>query len=444
MENQQKHQLSRLNRIANAIHDSITTSLQYSEHQVQAVGLVGFIGFPLFYFIWAGWFPQNYENFWMRMLGSVLCFFLMIKDYWPGKYRRYLPIYWYCTILYSLPFFFSFFLFKSYFSDVSVMSMLMATFLLVLLVDWVGLTVLSFLGFLLAWIGFALTEQTFVIPAFDIQYLIVYLFTIIAGSVFNYKTALLQQEKLQGMSAASGSIAHELRTPLLGIKSGASGLKRFLPILFDAYRQASDNNLPVGKIRASHFQTLEPILDRIEAETHYANTIIDMLLMNVGRKSISSADFKPLSMAECVEEALQRYPFESQKDRDIVQWQANKDFQFLGSKILMVHVIFNLIKNAMYFIAQAEKGQLSIWIDNKHGQHALHIKDTGQGVAPEVLPKLFNRFFTTTNVGTGIGLSFCKMVVESFNGEIFCQSIYGEYAEFVIRLPDIDDIPTAQ
>lgn len=420
-----------------AIHQSILHSLQYSEHQIQAVGLVGFIGFPLFYFIWTTWYPQPYENFYLRMLGSVLCFFLMIKESWPARCRRYLPLYWYITILYSLSFFFSYMIFKSHFSIVSVMSMLTAMFLMVLLVDWVGLLVLSVLGFLVAWILYFVTEQTAVIPGFDAQYLIIYAFTLIAGSVFNYKTALLQQEKLQGMSAASGSIAHELRTPLLGIKSGAAGLKRYLPILFDAYRQASEQKLPVGKIRAAHFQALEPILERIEAETHYANTIIDMLLMNVGRQSINSEVFTHLSMTECVNIALARYPFEAQTDREKILWQGGPDFFFKGSQLLMVHVLFNLIKNALYFIARAEKGQLTLWLVSHPLQNELHIRDTGQGIPPEVLPKLFHRFFTTTNVGTGIGLSFCRMVIESFSGQINCKSEYGNYTEFTLSFPQI-------
>lgn len=425
-------------QLGEAIHQSIIRSCEHAEHQIQAVGLVGFVGFPLFYIIWSYGYPQNYENFPLRLLGSVLCFCLLMKDHWPNQFRQYLPIYWYITILYSLPFFFSYLLLKSQFSLVAVMSMLMATFLLILLVDWIGLTILSILGFLTAWILYAITEHTFVIPAFDMQYLIIYGFTIVAGSVFNYKTALLQKEKLQGMSAASGSIAHELRTPLLGIKSGAAGLKRYLPILFDAYRQASEHNLPIGKIRSSHFQALEPILERIEAETNYANTIIDMLLMNVGRQSMTTAELNRLSMRECVEAALDRYPFESQRDREMIAWDGAEDFEFMGSKLLMVHVLFNLIKNALYFIAQAEKGELSIWLVNQQYRHELHIKDTGQGIPPEVLPKLFNRFFTTTNVGTGIGLSFCKMVVESFGGEIRCESRYGEYTEFIMTFPGIE------
>lgn len=161
---QPSNQHSRRQSIGRAIQRSILRSLQHAEHQVQAVGLVGFLGFPAFYFIWSSWYPQNYENVSLRLIGCALCFLLMIKDYWPARCRTYLPIYWYVSILYSLPFFFSYFLLKSQFSLVSVMSMLMATFLLILLVDWIGLTVLALLGFILAWFLYAATEHSFIIP----------------------------------------------------------------------------------------------------------------------------------------------------------------------------------------------------------------------------------------------------------------------------------------
>lgn len=430
-------------KLANTIYTSLERSAHHSEHQIVAVGLVGFVGFPLYYFIWSELLPQPYENLGLRLVGSILCMLLIFKDNWPKRLKPFLPLYWYVTICYSLSFFFSYMLLRNDFSAVSVMSMLVSLFLLVLILDWIGLTVLSLIGFFSAWVCYLFTSPTASLPVIDWQYIMIYLFTIIAGSVFNYKTALLQNEKLQGMSAASGSIAHELRTPLLGIKSGAAGLKRYLPTLFKAYELAHEHDLPVEKIRTSHFQALLPILERIDSETNYANTIIDMLLMNVGKQAIDPVLFEPIDVAECVNDALRRYPFNTESEQQKVHWDPHQNFQFKGSKILMVHVLFNLLKNALYFIRRAQKGEIYIWITQDAQHNILHFKDTGQGIPAEALPKLFDRFFSTTHVGTGIGLSFCKLVVESFGGEIACESIHGQYTEFLIRLPHFtpDTIP---
>lgn len=430
-----------LNKISNTIYASLEASVRYSEHQIVAVGLVGFVGFPLYYFVWHDLLPQPYENLGLRLLGSMLCMFLIFKDSWPKRLKPFLPIYWYITICYSLSFFFSYMLLRNEFSPISVMSMLVALFLLVLILDWIGLTILALIGFILAWVCYTFTAPSASMPIIDWQYIMIYLFTIIAGSVFNYKTALLQSEKLQGMSAASGSIAHELRTPLLGIKSGAAGLKRYLPTLFKAYELAQEHGLPITKIRGSHFQALLPILERIDAETNYANTIIDMLLMNVGKQAIDPVLFEPLSIVDCVTDALKRYPFNSESEFEKVHFDKTNAFEFKGAKLLMVHVLFNLLKNALYFIRRVEKGEIYIWLTQEKEYNVLHFKDTGQGIPAEALPKLFVRFFSTTHVGTGIGLSFCKLVVESFEGEINCESIYGQYTEFLIRLPIITALP---
>jgi two-component system CAI-1 autoinducer sensor kinase/phosphatase CqsS len=272
-------------------------------------------------------------------------------------------------------------------------------------------------------------------PVIYVNYLIVYLFALLIGVIFNYKTTVLKREKLAAMSLIGGHIAHELRTPLLGIKSGSLGMKRYLPILFEAYSLARDHGLPVTKIRAAHYDALLPALERIENETNNANTVIDMLLMNVGKQTIDATAFETCSMQDCVEEAMNRYPFSSSGEHDLIEWDREYDFKFYGVKILMVHVLFNLIKNGLHFIAKSNRGKIRMWVAIGDKHNYFYFKDTGRGVPPAIQPRIFERFFSTTIAGTGIGLSFCKLVVESFEGTISCRSEFGSYTEFMISLP---------
>ena len=76
---------------------------------------------------------------------------------------------------------------------------------------------------------------------------------------------------------------------------------------------------------------------------------------------------------------------------------------------------------------------LEVW---NVGYNYLHFKDTGTGVKAELLPNLFDRFYTTT--GTGVGLAFCKQVINSFNGEIRCETEPNQYTEFILQFPQID------
>ena len=110
-------------------------SLSSSAHQVVVVGALAFFGFPFFHWIWSEWFPQPYENLWLRLLGSLLGFGLMLTPHWPAWSKRYMPWYWFLTLLYSLSFFYAYSFLMNQASVISAMTLLCSVFLLVLLVD---------------------------------------------------------------------------------------------------------------------------------------------------------------------------------------------------------------------------------------------------------------------------------------------------------------------
>ncbi|CEG62089.1 sensor histidine kinase [Legionella micdadei] len=321
-------------------------------------------------------------------------------------------------------------------SVISAMSLLCSVFLLVLLVDLLSLTVLLLLGWGLALICYYLVSPELYFGEEHIETAIVMLFVIVAGSTVNYKTAMLQQQRLEGMAAAAGMIAHELRTPLLGIKSGAKAMSRYSPQLFEAYHLAKDHGLLGGTLREMRLQQLEEVSDRIICEIDYANTIIDMLLIKAGRENfLQNCVLEPCSMADCLAEAIARYPFKSVEERALVSWQG--DFLFAGSKLLMQHVLFNLLKNALYVIATAQKGEITIWTEKRDKFNTLYFKDSAIGMSSQQLSKLFNHFYTTTFMGTGIGLSFCKLVMNRFGGDIRCDAKEGCYTQFLLSFPAI-------
>jgi|GEM_PF-1131886 len=251
----------------------------------------------------------------------------------------------------------------------------------------------------------------------------------------------VQEEKIKTAQSLGGAVAHELRTPLRSITSTISGISKFLPRLIESYQLACRAKLPVENIQPRHLAILKNTLDSIKHETNFANMIIDMLLMNIREIKISPEELENCSAVACIDEALQRYPF-SANEKQLIHWQQpndNNDFNFKGKKLLIVHVLFNLIKNALYHIAKAGKGEVSIWLEHNDNDsekiNTLHFKDTGTGIPNEVLTKIFDHFFTRTHGGTGIGLSFCKMVMNGLGGNIICQSVEGEFTEFLLTFP---------
>ncbi|KTD17562.1 sensor histidine kinase [Legionella jordanis] len=426
--------MNNLKKIANYLNNSMQRSLSHAAHQLVAVGAIAFLGFPLFYWIWTECFPQPYETLSLRLIGSLLGLGLMLTPYWPLSAKRYLPGYWFLTILYTLSFFFAFSFLMNQASVISAMSLLCSVFLLVLLVDLPSLIVLLLLGWGLALISYYMIAPHYYFGEEHLELALVLLFVIVAGSTVNYKTAMLQQQRLAGMAAAAGMIAHELRTPLLGIKSGARAMALYSPQLFRAYDLAKEHGLLKSAIRDNRLQQLKEISDRIISEIDYANTIIDMLLIKAAREnSLQNCILETCSIAECLEEAMARYPFKSQQERSLVEWEG--DFNFIGSKLLMQHVLFNLLKNALYVIATAQKGQIKIWTKGGDKFNSLYFRDSAKGMSYQQLSKLFNHFYSTTFMGTGIGLSFCKLVMNRFGGDIRCEAEEGLYTQFTLMFP---------
>jgi len=395
-----------------------------SEHQYIPLGAIGFFSYIGYYFIWHHVDPSAYQNIGLRVVGSALCFILMLKSFWPTNLRTFLPIYWYVVLLYSFPFFFTFMMLMNPQSYIWIMTDLTGVFFLMLLAGWIELFILVVIGFTVAWLlCFSLTHRLEIPPLF-VKTLPTYITVLLAGAIFIYRREAAINEKFASIKALGTSIAHELRTPLGVISSGIRGMKKLVQ---------EDVGTNTG---ADNLEKFLRVADNIESETHYAFVIIDMLLVRAGQSEIKKDDFAVCSIVDCIEGALDRYPFDV-AEKKLISRKLNYDFNFNGNEMLILHVLFNLLKNSLYYIKAAGKGEVLIWSEEGAKFNYLHFKDTGQGVLARDLPRIFERFFTRTPHGTGIGLAFCKMVMESFGGDIVCRSKYGEYTEFVMSFPKL-------
>lgn len=406
----------------------------HAYHQVVIVGGIFSLVFPLFYCLWVDEFPSPYSSPWLYLIGTFLGLGLMAFPSLPERLKPYLSWYWFFTLLYALGFFFAYAFLMSNANATAAMLLLCSVFLLVLLMDVSGLLTLLAIGWGLALIAYWLSASGVYFGEEHVELLILMVFVVLAGSLLNYRTSLLQQQRLAGIAAAGGMIAHELRTPLLSIKSGAKAMADLSPFLVEAYYLAKNNNLLAAPLRESRLHGLLDVNERIIKEINYANIIIDMLLIKSGRENaLHHCVLEACSMADCVMDALERYPFKNAKQKASVSWQGN--FNFWGSKLLMQHVLFNLLKNAFYAIETAQKGEITLWIVSGKTVNTLYFKDTGQGMSAKQQVKLFNHFYTTTFMGTGLGLSFCKLVMNRFGGDIVCEAKEGCYTQFMLTFP---------
>jgi signal transduction histidine kinase len=93
----------------------------------------------------------------------------------------------------------------------------------------------------------------------------------------------------------------------------------------------------------------------------------------------------------------------------------------------------NIFINAIHSIEGA--GTINVEVERVKSDYILKIQDTGKGISPKNLQKIFNPFFTTKDAGTGLGLPIVKKIIENHKGSIGIESIEYFGTKVTIRLP---------
>jgi signal transduction histidine kinase len=133
------------------------------------------------------------------------------------------------------------------------------------------------------------------------------------------------------------------------------------------------------------------------------------------------------------------YVFKIEEEEEIPKRKddLSGDIFINADKIRIIQVIDNLLTNAIKF---TEEGIVSILITCKRGKNRtdtiiVRVKDTGTGIHPEILPRLFSKFVTGSDMGTGLGLFISKNIVEAHDGKISGENnADGKGATFVFSL----------
>jgi signal transduction histidine kinase len=229
-----------------------------------------------------------------------------------------------------------------------------------------------------------------------------------------------QMEKLALAGEIAAGIAHEIRNPLTVIQG-------YIQLL---QKSAAEN---------SHDHEIYML---ILEEIQRTNTIISDFLR------FSRPDQPRVSMVqinELVENAAALLYGETLRK--------NVQFYFFPDPALpplpldkdqVIQVFLNLFTNALQ--AMPRGGSLSVLtlLDKKRSQVLIHISDTGDGIDPANLGKIFTPFFTTRDEGTGMGLSITQNIVTAHDGQIWVESTPGQGSRFTISLPLATDITGAE
>jgi len=419
------------------LFDALSKRTYISDTLIKTFGFFGIVSFPLFYFINKIILEEGGAPSPLRFFGFIFSVPLLLIDYWPDSAKRYKILYWYFTIFYCLPFYGTYMFIENLGSNIWYAKAIMGLFWLLLITDWLTFVAILSVGVLTGWTThYLINGPSHIDIPIMTELVINYIWAVLMGSAFSRGKDNITQEKLLAMKTLAGTVAHEMRTPFLGIRANAGCIKKFLPVLVDGYGKAKNAQLEVQPLSEKNLQHLIETPDDLDKITTSASLVIDMLLMSLKDKGQNGKDYKPCSVRACIAETLHEYPL-TEEESALVSWEDTPDFTFYGNSLLMKHVLFNLLKNALYYVKAAQKGGISLWTEFTPKENILYFKDTGKGMPASVVSHIFDRFYAHTRHGTGIGLAFCKSVMEGFGGTISCESKEGEHTTFILKFPVI-------
>lgn len=252
-----------------------------------------------------------------------------------------------------------------------------------------------------------------------------------------------EAELRQAVMILTGSIVHDLKTPIAGLAMKASALQTYWPVLIDAYRKAKAAQLPIEGDDwelAGKLELMAGTGKSFEETTRQMQAFIDATLKTLSkamRGTLPREDLTSCSIWRCILNTLNYYPF-ADGEYAWVKWKQDYHFNFMGNELLLIRVLLNLLNNALYQIKQCQRGQITISTEDGGDVNLLKFKDTASGAAPEIVAHLFDGYHTTKACGSGVGLAFCKLTMKSFGGDIVCHSVQGEYMEFTLSFPKLD------
>ena len=213
-------------------------------------------------------------------------------------------------------------------------------------------------------------------------------------------------------SAFLANMSHEIRTPLNAIV----GFSHLIAESDDAEERKTYYNI----VNANNERLLQLI-----------NEILDLSKIESGTIEFS---FGPASLHNLCREVHDAHIFRTPQGVSLVYESSDESLMIETDKNRVFQVISNLIGNAVKF---TKEGSISYGYKLVDNQIVFHVTDTGTGIEPEKVGRVFERFAKLNNhaQGTGLGLSICKSIVERLGGKISVNSEFGKGTTFTFTLP---------
>jgi PAS domain S-box-containing protein len=229
-------------------------------------------------------------------------------------------------------------------------------------------------------------------------------------------------EKMASLGLLAAGVAHEVNTPLTGISS-------FTQMLLEQADPADPRT---------------KVLEKIEKQTFRAARIVNGLLTLSRPSATETAERAPVDLNKVIGDVLSL--LEHQLERGSIKIRrelASGPVAIEGYEFKLQQVFLNLLLNARDSMPSG--GWLTIATRVEQGEAVAEVSDTGSGIPPEHLARIYDPFFTTkaTGQGTGLGLSITYGIVREHDGTIHCDSVPGQGTRFALRFKMAAVHPTA-
>jgi signal transduction histidine kinase len=212
--------------------------------------------------------------------------------------------------------------------------------------------------------------------------------------------------------------AHELRTPIMPILGDAQYIER-------QFNEKDDEKIEVEKEQISSLIRNAKRLDRL------ASDILDVTRIESKSLKLNKEKF---NLSDIISSSIADVKRSDDENSNYVRILYNpKDIIIEADKWRITQVVTNLLSNAVKF---TEEGVITINAEAMDNKIIVSVRDTGPGIDAEVLPKLFSKFVTKSDKGTGLGLFISKSIIESHGGKICASNNSdGPGATFSFTLP---------
>lgn len=240
------------------------------------------------------------------------------------------------------------------------------------------------------------------------------------AEVANLRRSLTHLTRVGLLGQLGGALAHELKQPLTAILSNAQALQRLVEheeMDMDEIRAVIGDIIQDDSRAAAVIQHLRSLLKPGE----FHSQLLD--LNDIVRGTLELVHNEMITRKVAVSTAL-----------------SEVRLPVTGDPIQLQQLLLNLIFNAADAMSNGRGGMILITTDRIEGPAAhLAVTDTGTGIEPDVLDRLFEPFVSTKAQGVGLGLSISRAIVLSHKGRIWAQNNPGRGATFHVSLPLVED-----